>query len=605
VKFKTAKKAVSEFLNIKTMKSFFKYVLATITGIFILAFLFIGIMVASIANLSKKEKVEVSDESILKLQFNYPITDAPVDDATALFSAFNPEFSSPVSLLQILQQIDRAAEDEKIKGIYLDMSFIGAGFGKTSEIRSALERFKESGKFIYAYSKGYYPQSYYLASVADSVFLHPEGNFVYNGLLADVVFLKDMFEKLGIDMQVIKHGKFKGATETFERNSLSEENRYQIKAYVESIYGNITRAIAQSRELSEDSLISIADEMKIRRPEHAVEHQLVDGLIYHDEMMDILRRATNTKEDEKIQTINLAKYASSGEGIGKGKNRIAIVYAEGDIVDGKGDGETVGGETFANTFSKLRKDEDIKAIVLRINSPGGSALASDEIYREVMLTRKEKPVIVSMGDVAASGGYYIAALADTIVALPNSITGSIGVFGVIPNTQELMNDKLGIKMDYVGTGKHSEFGRIDRPMTDYEQAYFREMIDSIYGQFVSIVSAGRNMPHDMVDSLAQGRVYTGAMAKEIGLTDVNGDLLDALEIAAWKAGIEDYKIRTYPKRKNPFEEMLNQIGAQSSTNRLIESTLGEYLPILKQIEYAKSVKGAQMRMPYLINFSRP
>lgn len=585
------------------MKSFFKYVLATITGIFILGFLFIGIMIATIANLSKTEKVKVGENTILKVELNYPISDGPINETTAIFSSLNPDGSKAMALLDILDQIDRASEDPNIKGIYLDMTFVGAGFARTSEIRTALENFKESGKFIYAYGQAFYPQSYYLASVADSVFLHPEGSFLYNGLLADVVFLKEMFAKLGIEMQVIKHGKFKGATEIFERSSLSDENRFQIQQYINSINETITSQIADSRALNADSLMRIADDMLARTPETAMELGMIDQLMYRDQVNDLLRKASGIDESDKLKFMSLSRYKSTDDrNKGGSKDRIAVLYAEGDIVDGKGDAENVGGETFAQALEKIRKDEKIKAVVLRINSPGGSALASDVIYREVYLTRQVKPVIVSMGDVAASGGYYIAALADTIVALPSTITGSIGVFGVIPNTQKLLNEKLGIHAEYVGTGSHSDFGRLDRPLNEFEKTYFVEMIDSIYAQFVGIVGEGRNMHRSRVDSLAQGRVYTGLMAKDLGLTDVNGDLLDAIDIAAWKAGIEDYRLSSYPKRKSPIEEIINQLGQTSSKNQL-KKALGVYYPLVQQIEVTKNIQGAQMRMPYLLHFN--
>lgn len=585
------------------MKSFFKYVLATITGIFILGFLFIGIMIATIANLSKTEKVKVGENTILKVELNYPISDGPINETTAIFSSLNPDGSKAMALFDILDQIDRASEDPNIKGIYLDMTFVGAGFARTSEIRTALEHFKESGKFIYAYGQAFYPQSYYLASVADSVFLHPEGSFLYNGLLADVVFLKEMFAKLGIEMQVIKHGKFKGATEIFERSSLSDENRFQIQQYINSINETITSQIADSRALNADSLMRIADDMLARTPETAMELGMIDQLMYRDQVNDLLRKASGIDESDKLKFMSLSRYKSTDDrNKGGSKDRIAVLYAEGDIVDGKGDAENVGGETFAQALEKIRKDEKIKAVVLRINSPGGSALASDVIYREVYLTRQVKPVIVSMGDVAASGGYYIAALADTIVALPSTITGSIGVFGVIPNTQKLLNEKLGIHAEYVGTGSHSDFGRLDRPLNEFEKTYFVEMIDSIYAQFVGIVGKGRNMHRSRVDSLAQGRVYTGLMAKDLGLTDVNGDLLDAIDIAAWKAGIEDYRLSSYPKRKSPIEEIINQLGQTSSKNQL-KKALGVYYPLVQQIEVTKNIQGAQMRMPYLLHFN--
>lgn len=583
------------------MRSFLKYVLATITGVVLLSVLVFALLFATIASFSKKDPVKVEENSILHLELNYLIPEYPADEAGAMLAALGGMGNAPVALLDMLQQIDRASKDPNIKGIYMDLTIAGAGFARSAELRNALLAFKRSGKFIYAYSENYYPQLYYLASAADKVYLHPEGMFLFNGLVADVTFLKEMFEKLGIEMQVVKHGKYKGFTETFERTSLSEENRFQINAYLQSVYGHIISEMAASRKMHADTLRLISDKMSIRCPEDAVQKGLVDGLLYRDELELTMQKKAGQKTDEKIRLISLRKYQKSDQHKPSGKDRIAILYANGDIISGKGDPETIGDQTLREALIKIRKDKNIKAVVLRVNSPGGSALASDVIHRELMLTKRLKPVIVSMGDVAASGGYYISSAADTILSMPTTITGSIGVFGVVPNAGKLLNDKMGIRSDYVGTGEHSDFGRLDRPMTAFERSYIEGMIDSIYSRFISVVGAGRKMQLPMVDSLAQGRVYTGIMALNNGLSDISGGLQEAVEIAAARAGIKEYRISSYPKHKSPWEEILASLGEDMEAHAQLKALLGTHYMWLDYLMQAKRMEGVQMRMPWVLH----
>lgn len=583
------------------MKSFFKYVLATITGLILLSVLVFALMFATISSFSKKEPVKVEENSILHIELNYLIPEYPADDAGAMLAALGGMGNTPVALLDMLEQIDRAAEDKNIKGIYLDLTIAGAGFARSAELRNALLKFKRSGKFIYAYSENYYPQLYYLASAADKVYLHPEGMFLFNGLIADVTFLKEMFEKLGIEMQVVKHGKYKGFTETFDRTELSEENRFQINAYLQSVYGHIISEMAASRKMSADTMRFISDKMSIRCPEDAVRMGLVDELAYRDELELAMQKKSGQNTSEKIRLISLRKYQKSDTRKRSGKDRIAIIYANGDIVSGKGDPETIGDQTLREALIKIRKDKNIKAVVLRVNSPGGSALASDVIHRELMLTKKLKPVIVSMGDVAASGGYYISSAADTILSMPSTITGSIGVFGVIPNAGKLLNDKLGIRMDYVGTGEHSDFGRVDRPMTSFERSYMESMIDSIYSRFLTVVGSGRKMSVMLVDSLAQGRVYTGSMALNNRLTDMSGGLQDAIDLAAKRSGITEYRISNYPRHKSPLEEILASFSEDMEANAQLKALLGSHYLWLDYLMQAKRMEGIQMRMPWVIH----
>lgn len=579
------------------MKQFLKYVLATITGIFLLTFIFFIVFAGIIASSSKKQTVDVEDNSILHLKLNYQIYDRPQDNPLDIFAAsLSGDMNRPVGLYDIVTCIEHAKADDDIKGIFLDVSVLGAGYGKLSEIRAALEDFKSSGKFIYAYGEVLYNQSYYFASVADSVMLNPSGTMLFNGLAADVTFLKETLAKMGIEMQVIKRGKFKGAVEPFVLDKLSPENRKQITEYVESIYVDLLSKISTSRNLSVEELRAIANEVRVKTSSDAVTHKLVDQLAYRDQVMEMLKSAAG---DDELNLISLTKYNSVVNPIGKSKSgdKIAVIYADGSIVSGNGQSNEIGSDKFAKALKVAREDDKVKAVVLRINSGGGSALASDVIWRETQLLKGKKPLIVSMGDVAASGGYYIACLGDSILSMPSTITGSIGVFGLYPNAEALYG-KLGLHSEVVKTGDMSDFGRMDRPLNANELGLLDAMIGQIYDQFLNRVETGRSLDRNHLDTIAEGRVWTGTYAKDLGLVDAFGGLHDAIEIAADKAGLKKYKVASYPKSDNPFEMIFGgDFGATSLKNKWVKEELGSYYPIYNKLQRLKSLSGIQMIIP--------
>lgn len=585
------------------MKQFFKYVLATITGLVMLMFVFFIVFAGMIASSKRSQTVEIKDNSVLHVKLNYNITDRPHDNALELLAAsLSGENMKPVGLYDILTSIEHAKTDDKIKGIFLDVSVLGAGYGKLSEIRDALEDFKESGKFIYAYGEMYYNQSYYFASVADSVILNPSGNMLFNGLAADITFFKQTLEKLGVEMQVIKRGKFKGAVEPYVLDQLSEENRKQISEYVESIYSDFLGKIGGSRNISVDSLRVVANEVRVKTSNDAVANHLVDNLMYRDQVMAMIKERIGS---DKENLVSLAKYNQTVNPIGKMEagDKIAVVYAEGEIVGGNGQSTEVGSDKFAKALRDARNDDKVKAVVLRINSPGGSALASDIIWRETKLLRAKKPLIISMGDVAASGGYYIACMGDSILAMPNSITGSIGVFALYPNAEKLM-DNVGLHTEVVKTSDVADFGRIDRPLNANELNILDAMIGQIYEQFLGRVEEGRGLDRAHLDTIAEGRVWTGTYAKNIGLIDEFGGMQDAVRIAAAKAGVSDYSVTSFPKSKSPFEEFFGGgINVSYIKNKWMKEELGVYYPAYAKLKKLSNTSGIQMLMPMEININ--
>jgi protease-4 len=587
---------------------FFKVVFASALGyllVVVVFFLISVLIIAGLSNLGGSDQVEVKDNTVLHLKFNYPIKDHIVEENP--FEALNTGngVSGPKGLDMILDNIDKAKEDESVKGIFLDLTFVDAGMAKLEEIRNALLDFKSTGKFIHAYSEVYYNSTYYLASVADKVYLNPSGEFFFNGMVADIAFFRDALDKLGIEMQVVRHGKFKGAVEPFVNDKLSDENRYQIQQYLNSIYGVMVDAIEQDRNIPRITILDVADKFTIRNPKGALKYGFVDSLVYKDAMNDLMAERLDLEDVKDLHFVTLDKYNKVKVKGGKKDGRIAVVYAQGNIVSGRGQSDEIGSESLVETLHKVRKSKRIDAVVLRIDSRGGSALASEIILREARLLAQDKPLIVSMGDVAASGGYYIAMAADTIVALPSTITGSIGVFGLIPNAGEMFNENLGIHFDYVKTGEMADFGRIDRPMTTKEREILQGMIEEIYDQFITRVSDGRNIPKDQVDSLGQGRVYTGTMAGDNGLVDILGGLDSALSIAAYKSGLNEFKVVRYPKKVNPFEQALKSLGEAklNAKEDVLKEELGTLYPVYESIRQAKNMKGAQMLMPYTIRLN--
>jgi len=600
------------------MKQFLKYTLASITGTFLTFLLFFLILIAFIggaissafSGLDKSNQVtRVKDNTVLHVELDKPIVDrGPEDHINIDFGPFQSQ--SALGLNQILENIEKAKTDEKITGIFLDLSFIQAGFGTVEEIRNALIDFKESGKWIISYSEIYSQKAYYLASVSDEIYVYPEGIVDFRGLRTTLAFLKGTMEKLDIEPQVIRgsNNKFKSAVEPFIMEEMSQANRMQTEAWLGSMWDHMVEKIATSRNISAEELKSIADNYQVQTAEDAVALGMASGMKYYDEVIDILKFKTETDEEDDINSVTMTKYLKAPDNSSKKsvpfykKDAIAVIYASGSIMGGEGDDQTIGSDKFSKSIRSARRDTSIKAIVLRVNSPGGSALASDVIWREITLAKKEKPVVVSMGDVAASGGYYISAAADEIFAMPTTVTGSIGVFGIIPNMKGFFNDKLGMTFDGVKTGKFADFGEVTRPLTDAEYDILQTSVDRTYNEFLTIVAEGRNLEKEKVDEMGQGRVWSGANAKELNLVDKFGGLNAAIERAAELAEIEDYRIKDLPKRKDPFQQLMEDLTGQAYQNVLV-SYVGDDKELIQRLKDAKSVKelsGIQALMPYSI-----
>jgi protease-4 len=546
----------------------------------------------------------VSDNSVLQINFEDAIKERtsnnPFEDMD--FANLKPDRSP--GLDQILKSLSKAKEDDRIQGIFLDLTSVSAGLATLEEIRHALLDFKQSKKFIYAYSESYSQGAYFLASVADSIYLFPQGDFDFRGLHANLMFFKGTLEKLELKPEIIRHGKFKSAVEPFLYDKMSEENREQISVLLNSVWDNVLENISAARKIPKNELQRIADGLEARRPEDALRLHFIDRIAYYDEVLGVLKQKTGVKEKDPVNFIPLRKYTRVFvKGDDFSAKKIAVVYASGDIVSGQGQENQVGSEKVSAALRKARLDTTVKAIVLRINSPGGSALASDVIWRETILARRAKPLIVSMGDYAASGGYYIACAADTIVARPNTITGSIGVFGLLFNAQDMFKNKLGITFDREKTGRFADIGDMTRPMRDEERQVIQEEIERIYDTFLSHVAEGRALSKAGVDSIGQGRVWTGTDAKRLGLVDVLGGLNDALAIAARKANLTSYRTIALPEQKEFFEQFLEDLNAEAKT-AFTKQQLGESYPYYEKIHELVNETKIQARMPerILIDF---
>lgn len=582
------------------MKNFFGAFFGSCLGILLTGIVITVITIVSIKNMvddGNDKTYKSVENSVLKLSLNDQIKERTVENP---FSKINlgplmPEGS--LGLNTILLNIKKAKEDKDINGIYLEISNPIAGFATLEEIRNALIDFRSSGKFIYAYSETYSQKAYYIASTASKLYLNPQGTLEVKGLSSQIMFFKNMLDKLGVEVQVFRHGKFKSAIEPFMLDKMSEANRSQVETYLGSLWNHMLAGISKSRGITASEINNMADNLLIRNPSDALKYKLVDALKYEDEAMDDIKKAISIDQKEKIHFVSLEKYADSPNKAKLSSNKIAIVYAVGEIVSGKGSDDQVGSETVAKALRDARLDTSIKAIVFRVNSPGGSALASDVMWREVLLAKAAKPVVVSMGDVAASGGYYISCAANRIFAQPNTITGSIGVFGLIPNAQKALSEKLGITIDTVNTNKHSDVGTILRAASTDEYNYIQKSVEDIYDVFITKVAEGRNISKNNVDSIGQGRVWSGTDALKIKLVDEIGGINDAITYAAKLAKLSSYKLIDLPKQKDPLEELFNT-GADEIETRTMKANLGEQYIFIKQLKTVLLKKGIQARVPY-------
>ncbi|SKB38760.1 signal peptide peptidase SppA [Daejeonella lutea] len=586
------------------MKEFFKFVFASMVGvilsffaIFILFIIFITVLVSSAGS---DKKVEVSANSVMHMSLDYPISERADKNPFSEFNFMGFESKKTLGLKEILAGIQSAKTDENIKGIYLDASSVSAGFATIEEIRNALIDFRKSGKFVLAYSEVYTQGAYYLATAADKIYLNPEGMVDFRGLSSESMFFKGSLDKLGIEAQIIKVGTYKSAVEPFILEKMSEPNRRQVTSFLGSMYDHFLNKISESRKIAKADLFSIADSAKVRDPKDAVSFKMVDGLLYKDQVLDELKKRSGSDKKKDVKSVSIEDYAGKDERESTtSSNRIAVIYANGEIISGEGNDNTMGSERISRAIRKARTDDKIKAVVLRVNSPGGSALASDVMWREVVLTKKVKPVIVSMGDVAASGGYYIACAADSIFAQPNTITGSIGVFGIIPNMQKFFNDKLGITFDGVKTGKYADLGDVSRPLTEDEKLIFQQEVNKTYNTFTKKVADGRKKSQTYIDSIGQGRVWSGTEALNNGLVDRLGDINDAIASAAKKAKLSDYKVVSYPAQVDPFKSFFDN-SADKVRVYFAKRELGDNFTYYEQLKSALSISGIQTRIPYNI-----
>ena len=586
--------------------TFLRELLAVILGVFIatgiMFLIFMIIVSASASAFGDDKKVTVKNNSVLELKLENKIKDYAPKSSDPLEELLGLE-EDRVGLQNILNAIDNAKTDDNIKGISINTLFINGGVAQTQAIRDKLVEFKESGKFIFSYADFYVQKNYYLSSVADSIFLNPVGGIDFKGLASELLYFKDFQDKTGVKMEVIRHGKYKSAVEPYLTNRMSEANKEQITSFLNSIWVEILSDIGVSRDKTKDELNAIADELLARNPELAIQSDMIDGELYQDEYDNKLRAVLDVDQDSKLNIVSIQDYIATGKGRIKSSatDKIAIFYAQGDIRYGEGEEDYVGQRKIIESLKKIRKDDKIKAVVLRVNSPGGSALASDLIWRELELTKKEKPLVVSMGNYAASGGYYIACNADKIIAEPTTITGSIGVFGMIPNVNQLA-DNLGINAEQVGTNRQSLGYSAFEPMNEDFHNYAKESIEDIYETFVDRVSKGRNMTYAQVDSIGQGRVWTGTEAVQNGLVDELGSLEDAVQIAAELAEISDYRTTEYPRFKKDFKDAFKPFSfTAKAKENLIKEELGiENYTIYKSIKQFSDLKGIQARMPFVI-----
>jgi protease IV len=586
------------------MKNFLKYTLATITGIIIASILFFIVMLASFSAIvsSGNKPVSISNNSILVLKAGVRIPDRGDQNPLSGIDLFNMTFAPAPGLNEILHNIEKASDDHKIKGILIENGLLPSGWATTEEIRNALMKFRENGKFVISYTDYILTQEcYYLSTAADKIFINPGSMVDFKGLGSEVMFYKKALEKIGVEVQVIRHGKFKGAVEPFILDKLSEENKTQIKDYAGSIWNQIISDISKSRGIPDEQLNRLADNLDGNLASDALETKLVDGLMYRDALIDTLKVMSGISKEKDLNLVSMIKYSKVPDPkmTYSAKNRIAVVYASGTIVTSRGNDNNIGGNYYADVIRKVRLDTSIKAIVLRVNSPGGSATASDIIWRELDLAARVKPVVISMGNYAASGGYFISAPGTKIYADPMTISGSIGVFGLIPNAGKLLEQKLGLTTEIVNTNKNSDFPSIYRPMNNYEKEIMQLSIEKIYNDFVSKVASGRKMAAGSVDSIGQGRVWSGTSSMKIGLVDELGGLKDAIKGAANLAGIGSYSIRELPVIEDPYTRILSQLCGEIRMN-ILKKELGESIKYYNMVQEIKDLSGIQARLPYFI-----
>jgi len=585
------------------MKSFLKIFFASFVAliVFTVIALVIGFLILSSA--LQPSKPDLGSKGVLVLDLSVAYNEQEKDNP--LSSLSGDVSSNTPGLYDVVRMLHYAKTDSTIKGLYIKAGYNANGFASSEELRKAILDFKQSKKFVIAYGETMDQKSYYVSTAADKVYCHPNGGIDWDGFSVTYLFMKGLLDKLGIEPQVFYAGKFKSATEPFRVTKMTDPNRLQTTDLLNDLYGSFLQQTSQSRNIDTATLHQLANTGAIRTANDALFNKLVDGLKYDDEVKTEIVNKLGIKEKDKINFIALGKYAKAADfNKGSGDDKIAIIYAQGDIVGGKGQDDEIGSDNFVSLIRKARLDEDIKAIVFRVNSPGGSSLASDAIWREIMLAKKAKPMVVSMGDYAASGGYYISCSADSVFADAGTITGSIGVFSILPNMQPFFNDKLGLTFDGVKTAPYADMGSVNRPLTETEKRFMQSSVDSIYNTFKQRVSDGRKTDIVFIDSIAQGHVYTGERAISLKLVDKTGTLQDAVNCAARMAKTSSYRIKEYPEKKSFWEELLssNSYSASASEKAIKEKIGADQYNMLQQVNKLKEmIKTPQARLPFDLN----
>lgn len=580
------------------MRSFFKVFFAVLLAFIVIIFLGIFILAGVIGSTLSSDKVEISPNGVLVLETSQSFSEQKIVNPLSMFSR-KGDGETP-GLFDVVRLIDNAAQDDNIKGIYLRVEGNANGFATNQEFRNALQRFRDAGKFVYAYGENMGQQSYFLASVASKVYLHPKGGLDFNGFYSQVTFLKGALEKLDIEPQIFYDGRFKSATEPLRETEMTPANRIQTNAYLGELYANFLTNIGQSRKIDTGTLHQYANNGDIQTPDDAARLKLVDGLRYDDQVMDEIKKRLGLSGKDKVNFVSLSNYARANEHrLRDNTAKIALIYAQGSIVGGDSEkDDVISSDRYIKLIREARQDEDIKAIVFRVNSGGGSALASESIWRELTLAKKAKPVIVSMGDYAASGGYYISCMADSIFAEPNTLTGSIGVFAVLPNLQGFFKNKLGVTFDGVKTAQYADLGTASRPLTEAEKRLIQNGVDTTYSVFKSRVVAGRKLSGAVVDSIAQGRVWSGIQAKELGLVDRIGGLKDAIASAAKMVHLSSVKVKEYPETEDGISKVFRSLGGDVQAS-MVKKELGEHYAIYEQVKRIKEMNGQiQARIPF-------
>ena len=590
------------------MKDFLKFTLATVTGIILSSIVLFIIGMVTLFGIMAASDTEtiVKKNSVMILDLNGTLVERTQEDPLGILSQLFNDDSNTYGLDDILSSIKKAKENEDIKGIYLQANSLGTSYASLQEIRNALLDFKESGKFVIAYADSYTQGLYYLSSAADKVLLNPKGMIEWRGIASTPLFYKDLLQKIGVEMQIFKVGTYKSAVEPFIATEMSPANREQVTTFISSIWSQVTEGVSASRNIPVDSLKAYADRMLMFYPaEESVRCGLADTLVYRNDVRDYLKRLVDIDEDDNLSLLGLGDMINVRKNVPKDKsgNIIAVYYASGEITDYPGSAtseEGIVGSKVIRDLRKLKDNDDVKAVVLRVNSPGGSAFASEQIWYAVKELKTKKPVIVSMGDYAASGGYYISCGADTIVAEPTTLTGSIGIFGMVPNVKEL-TDKIGLSYDVVKTNKYADFGNIMRPFSEGEKALLQMMVAEGYDTFITRCAEGRHTTKEAIEKIAEGRVWTGEAAKELGLVDELGGIDKALDIAITKARVGGYTIVSYPEKKDVLSSLLDTKPTNYVESQLLKSKLGEYYRQFGLLTNLKEQSMIQARVPFELN----